>query len=145
MSSLLIRQDLVPIVSGYVLVMAALAAGLLLIRRSGARAADQGRRATRSDAARAAPGPGRPGPGWPRLIRHVAATAAGGYALLMIIVLLYYYGVARVSGQFLASAFSGCALLIGLSLPAFLGMSWLTQRWRQRSGRGQPPPDSSTD
>ena len=74
----------------------------------------------------------RPGPGWPRLIRHVLATAGCGYLLLMIVNILYYYGVARVGGSFIISGFTGCALLIGLSLPVFLAASWLAERtgWR---------------
>ena len=71
-------------------------------------------------------------PGWPRLIAHYLATAAGGYLLLMIIIILYYYLVAPVAGNFVRSAFTGCALLIGLSLPVFLALSWLAERkgWR---------------
>ena len=71
-------------------------------------------------------------PGWPRLIAHYLATAVGGYLLLMIIIILYYNEVAPVSGNFIYSAFTGCALLIGLSLPVFLALSWLAERkgWR---------------
>ncbi|MEV6206146.1 DUF6256 family protein [Kitasatospora sp. NPDC051914] len=84
----------------------------------------------------------RPGPppaerrGWPGLVRKVVGTAVGGYLLLMAVVVGYYQGVARVAGPFLASAFTGCALLVGISLPVFLGASWLEERWRRRrSGR----------
>jgi small-conductance mechanosensitive channel len=113
MSSSLVRQDLVPIVSGYLILMAALGVGLWLSRRP-ARAERSSRR------------------GWPRLLRHLAGTAVGGYVLLMAIVVLYYYLVARVAGSFLDSAVTGCATLIGLSLPVFAGASWLAER---RSGR----------
>ena len=112
MSSSLIRQDLVPIVSGYVILMTALGVGLWLSRRPP--------RAGRSSRF-----------GWPRLLRHLAGTAVGGYVLLMAIVILYYYLVARVAGSFLDSAVTGCATLIGLSLPVFAGASWLAER---RSG-----------
>lgn len=40
-------------------------------------------------------------------------TAVGGYLLLMAVVIAYYYGVARVGGDFIQSAFTGTALLIG--------------------------------
>jgi small-conductance mechanosensitive channel len=113
MSSSLIRQDLVPIVSGYVILMTALGVGLWLSRRPP--------RAGRSSRL-----------GWPRLLRHLAGTAVGGYVLLMAIVVLYYYLVARVAGSFLDSAVTGCATLAGLSLPVFAGASWLAER---RSGR----------
>jgi hypothetical protein len=135
---LLIRQDLVPMIIGYALIMGGLAVGLLVARRQAAAAGIAG-----------AEGPaGRPGlvararhrlrvadrlkPGWPRLIAHYLATAVGGYLLLMIIIILYYNEVAPVSGNFIYSAFTGCALLIGLSLPVFLALSWLAERkgWR---------------
>jgi hypothetical protein len=37
-----------------------------------------------------------------------------------------------VSGNFVESAFSGCAMLIGLAAPVFLALSWLADRkgWR---------------
>ena len=123
---------------GYALIMGGLAVGLLIARRQAAAARVAG-----------AEGPaGRPGlvararhrlrvadrlkPGWPRLIAHYLATAVGGYLLLMIIIILYYNEVAPVSGNFIYSAFTGCALLIGLSLPVFLALSWLAERkgWR---------------
>jgi hypothetical protein len=138
-SSSLIRQDLVPMIVGYALIMGGLAVGLLIARRQAAAAGTASAGGT----------PGRrPGlvararhrlrvadrlkPGWPRLIAHYLATAVGGYLLLMIIIILYYNEVAPVSGNFIYSAFTGCALLIGLSLPVFLALSWLAERkgWR---------------
>ena len=164
MSSLLIRQDLLPLVAGYVLVMGALAAGLRILRRP----ASESGAGTRRPAA--APGPARtpalqpgrdagaasrawqnlractrPGPGWPRLIVHLAATAAGGYLMLVAVVILYYYGVARASSRLLEGAFSGCALLLGLSMPVFLAASWLAERSARRRGAGakEPPAGSA--
>jgi hypothetical protein len=69
--------------------------------------------------------PGPPAVGWTGLARRYAGTALGGYLLLMAVVILYYYGVARVGGPFIASAFTGCALLIALSTPVFALASWL--------------------
>jgi Family of unknown function (DUF6256) len=137
-SSLLIRQDLVPMIIGYALIMGSLAAGLRLARRPGsaAQAADDRGSAGRPGLA-ARPRPGlrvaaRLKPGWPQLIVHYLGTAVGGYLLLMIIIILYYYLVAPVAGNFVRSAFTGCALLTGLSLPVFLALSWLAERkgWR---------------
>ena len=165
MSSLLIRQDLLPLVAGYVLVMGALAAGLRILRRP---ASESGAAGTRRPAA--APGPARtpalqpgrdaaaasrarqnlrarfrPGPGWPRLIIHLAVTAAGGYLMLVAVVILYYYGVARAGSRFVDSAVSGCALLLALSMPAFLAASWLAERSARRRGAGakEPPTGSA--
>jgi hypothetical protein len=157
MPSLLIRQDLVPIVVGYLVIMGTLALGLRILRRSPAEAgaADlRGPSAAPEPASASAPEPSaeavtagrarrgasaliRPGPGWPRLIIHLGVTATGGYLLLMAVVLLYYYGVARVGGRFLESAFSGCALLVGLSTPVFLAASWLAERRDQRANAGK--------
>jgi hypothetical protein len=123
MSSSLIRHDVLPVGAGYLLLMAALGAGLWLARR-------------RPGGAEAGPAEtsAAPRPDWLRLARHYAGTALGGYLLLMAIVILYYYGVARVGGAFIVSAFTGCALLIALSSPVFALASWLTERRRRRTG-----------
>jgi len=62
----------------------------------------------------------------------VAGTAVGGYLLLMAVVIGYYYGVARVGGDFVKSAFTGTAMLIGIALPLWGAASWLTERRRRR-------------
>jgi hypothetical protein len=159
MSSALIRQDLVPMVVGYVLIMGALAIGLLLVRRSAARSAARSEAAGASVAggqprpartpaaepgqqeleADRGPRSGRLGvtarvrPGWLRLGIHSLATAVGGYLVLMAVIILYYVGVRPPgAGNSVDSAFSGCAMLIGLAAPVFLALSWLADRkgWR---------------
>jgi hypothetical protein len=70
---------------------------------------------------------------WLRLIRELGVTFVGGYLLLMVVVIAYYYGVARVSGNFIESAFTGCAMLIGLSVPVFLAATWLLERRRAQA------------
>lgn len=152
MASELIPQDLVPIGTGYVILMGVLAAGLRLQRRDASRSAHSEPGSAEPGTAEpdtaepdlaqpisAESGGKRPGrvalraaPGWPRFAVQVASTALGGYVLLMAVVVLYYYGVARVAGQFLASAFTGTALLLAVSLPLFAAASWLVQR---RHGR----------
>ncbi len=72
---------------------------------------------------------------WTGLARRYAGTALGGYLVLMAVVILYYYGVARVGGAFIASAFTGCALLIALATPVFALASWLDGHRRARPGR----------
>jgi Family of unknown function (DUF6256) len=131
-SSSLVRQDILPVAIGYVLIMGTLAAGLLVLRRTGGNATSEA----------AAPGadttmPDRPG--WLRLIRHYLTTAVGGYLLLMAILIAYYFGVVHIGGGFISSGFTGCLLLIGLSSPVFLAASWLTEWRRQRrAARGSP-------
>jgi len=142
---------------GYALIMGGLAVGLRILRRHPAPEPSTARQPAPAAAAVPAPAPGReaspagppsapaasparrglravirPGPGWPRLILHYLGTAVGGYLLLMIIIILYYYLVARVAGNFVQSALTGCAMLIGLSTPVFLAASWLAERtgWR---------------
>jgi Family of unknown function (DUF6256) len=134
MSSSLIRHDVLPVGVGYLLLMGALGAGLWLIRRQHSDAAATGPAETSA----------APRPDWPRLARHYAGTAIGGYLLLMAVVVLYYYGVARVGGAFIVSAFTGCALLIALSTPVFALASWLTERRRARSPADRDPSAPST-
>jgi Family of unknown function (DUF6256) len=171
MSSSLIRQDVLPVGVGYLLVMGALGTGLWLIRRQHGDAATADSRPDREagvasgtlgrepgslgresgsldrepgalerePGAPAGPGTADPRPHWLRLARHWAGTAIGGYLLLMAVVILYYYGVARVGGAFIVSAFTGCALLIALSTPVYAAASWLAERHRRPGGRpGRP-------
>ena len=148
MPSSLIRQDVLPVGVGYLLVMGALGTGLWLIRRHGDTAASPDREASPATGT-AGPATGTAGtarragtagpPGWSRLIRHYLGTALGGYLVLMAVVILYYYGVARVGGAFIASAFSGCALLIALATPVFLAASWLAGRCRRSRAARQHP------
>ena len=73
-----------------------------------------------------------PEPGWRRFVIHYLGTAVGGYLLLMVVIIGYYFGISPVAGNFVHSAFSGCALLIGLATPVFIALSWLVERkgWR---------------
>ena len=75
-----------------------------------------------------------PEPGWRRFVIHYLGTAVGGYLLLMVVIIGYYFGISPVAGNFVQSAFSGCALLIGLATPVFIALSWLVERkgWRSR-------------
>jgi hypothetical protein len=149
MTSALLRQDVIPMVAGYLLVMGALGLGLRLSLRSGPgrgpgstagpEAADANPEAAEADPA--APGMDRrPAPlHWRRLARYVAGTMLGGYLLLVTVVILYYYLVARVGGAFIKSAFTGCAMLIGLAAPVFAAASWLTERRRHRPAESPAP------
>ncbi len=100
--------------TGYLLVMGYLALGLALSRRGPGRERKRERR------------------GWPGLARRVAGTAVGGYLLLTAVVVGYYEGVARLGGDFLASAATENALLAGLTMTGFLALSWVVVRLRRR-------------
>jgi hypothetical protein len=157
--SLADRQALIPMAAGYLILMSALGFGLIRLYRPGPSGRDERPDAPRATPPGPVPGatppdpvpgatpldpaPGAtlPGPvpgatppdpartGWAAL-RHVAGTVVGGYLLLMAVVVAYYFGVARVGPGFLESAVSGTALLLGLSAPVFLGLSWLADRRR---------------
>jgi Family of unknown function (DUF6256)/Family of unknown function (DUF6186) len=77
------------------------------------------------------PAPASVRPRWIALIRRFAGTALGGYLLLMLL-LVGYEGVAHPPGRFLASAFTGTALLIAVAAPTFLAASWLVDGRRRR-------------
>jgi hypothetical protein len=154
--SSLIRSDLLPMIVGYVLIMGALAIGLRTVQRSGkaaagatAGAAADGRTTRPAPPAGRVTGPAspagrvtsrarlraiaRPEPGWRRLAVFSLGTAVGGYLVLMAVVVAYYYGVGVAhGGNFVQSAFTGCAMLLGLAAPVFIALSWLTARkgWR---------------
>jgi Family of unknown function (DUF6256) len=127
-SSHLIRSDLIPMISGYLILMVILAAGLRAQQRRAAAGLPTSRLTGRHDR------------GWRALLWHVLADAAGGYLLLAAVVLLYYYGVARVGSDFLDSEFSGSALLLAVCVPVFFAASWLTRRLgrRDRDRPGRP-------
>jgi hypothetical protein len=134
MSSSLIRQDLGPMVVGYLLIMGSLAIGLRIVRRSGQaepdRPAPETERVPATARLRAI---AWPEPGWRRLAIYTLGTAVGGYLLLMAVLTAYYYGVGVAhGGNFVQSGFTGCALLLGLAAPVFIVLSWLTERkgWR---------------
>lgn len=111
------------ILTGYMLVMGCLAIGLVIQARSPA-----------------APNRRREGAGWPAFVREILVTAVGGYLTLMAVVIGYYYGVARLGGNFIADAFGGSAMLIGLAFPVFLAASWISERRRRRRVRSGRDP-----
>jgi Family of unknown function (DUF6256) len=136
-SSQLISSDLVPIGGGYVILMAALAGGLLLQRRAGRRegaVSGAGKQADAGAAGRPAAGrlAGRFAPGWPRFAMQVAATAAGGYVLLMAVLVAYYYGVSKVANHFLESALTGGLMLLAIAFPVFAIASRIAEVRRRR-------------
>src|ERR1035441_9443458 len=103
MSSQLLREDFIPMVAGYLMVLAALALGLRATLRPGkpvrrgipgqAQAAPAGEAPAGEAPAGEAPAgeaPAAAPPQWRRLATRVAGTAVGGYLLLMLVVIGYY-------------------------------------------------------
>ncbi|MHB1593404.1 MAG: DUF6256 family protein [Streptosporangiaceae bacterium] len=156
MSSAVIRQALVPMLGGWLILMAVLAIGLRLSMRATREPRQGSTREPRQGSQRGAAGPddraraddpadlagptdpagsSRAGLGWPAVVKHGLATAAGGYVLLVAVVVGYYYAVARVGGDFIDSAFSGTAVLIAIAIPVFAALSWLTEHRRARRER----------
>jgi Family of unknown function (DUF6256) len=139
------RQALIPMASGYLILMGAFGLGLYRLYRPRAAPSPKGPPAeglsTKGPPADVPPAEGlplahgpatRPGPGQrtgrAALLRRIAGTVIGGYLLLMAVIVAYYYGVARVGPGFLESALSGTALLLGLAAPVFAALSWLAER-----------------
>ncbi len=123
MSSHLIRSDLIPIPTGYLIVMVILAVGLWNARRR----TRAGQPLTRY--------PGRIDRGWPAFLYHALTDALGGYLLLAGVVVLYYFFVARLGGNFLDSEFSGSALLLAIAVPIYLAATLLRRHRRGQRGR----------
>jgi hypothetical protein len=154
MASDLFAQDVLPIGSGYLILMGVLAAGLGLLRRDQLGSADRspGHPPAREQPPAGSPGDagGAPGSGgkkpgasarrvpagWPRFAVQVGSVAVGGYVLLMAVDLLYYYGVVKIRGQFIESGFTGGVTLIAIALPVWGLASWLSLRRRSRKPGG---------
>ena len=117
--------------ASFLLIMTALGVGLRLLARSKTSGPHGGSRRA-EPTGRDAPGRGIAAAAGSPLARHVTGTAVGGYLLLMAVVIAYYYGVARVAGDFITSAFTGTAMLIAIALPLWGAASWLTERRRPR-------------
>jgi Family of unknown function (DUF6256) len=124
-----VSQALIPMLAGYLLIMTALGFGLRLLARP--KAGDRHGRGMTAERPEGTPPAAGSRRGWLALARHVAGTAVGGYLLLMAVVIAYYYGVARVAGDFIKSAFTGTAMLIAIALLLWGAASWLTE-WRRR-------------
>ncbi len=116
------RQALIPMAAGYLILMSALALGLRRLYRP---------RAKRQQAGQPADSSRR---GGRVFARRVTGTVVGGWLVLMAAVIGYYYGVAKVGSDFVESAATGTALLIGLAAPVYAAASWLTERPRHHRG-----------
>jgi hypothetical protein len=69
---------------------------------------------------------------WVRLVRFLAATAAGGYAVFLAIVVVFYLALGGQGPGFLADALgSGAMLALAVVVPAFLGIEAIRAAWRR--------------
>jgi hypothetical protein len=105
----LLRHDVIPVLSGYVVAMAILLAG-------------RGKRVSR--ALIRARRQGRP-PTWRGMATYLLATAVGGYAVFMAVILVYYFVLGGQRFSFIRDAFIGGAWLafaIGVPMLVLLGL-----------------------
>jgi uncharacterized protein DUF6256 len=111
----LLRHDVIPVLSGYVVAMAILWAG----------------RRPRVDGRIVRGG----APTWLRLARYLVGTAVGGYAVFIAVILLYYLALGGQDVGFIRDALVGGAwLAFGVGVPALLVFGLIEGRARAQSG-----------
>jgi hypothetical protein len=122
-----LRHDVIPVASAYIVLLALLVTYHLATRRS-AGGPSPGRKRPRTRSSSGAH------PGWGDLVRYVAGTAAGGYLFFLSIVVVFYFVLGGEDPEFIRQAFvEGSILAFGLVVPAFLVLSFLSGlRSRQR-------------
>ena len=133
----LLRHDVIPVLSGYLVVMSMFVAH---------------RRDRRRQAARGRPDEpvtirGWP-PTWTGLTRYLLATALGGYVVFIAVILLYYFALGGENLTFIRDALTGGVWLgLGIAVPGLLFLGWVGERFSERRVRrgGRPlenvPPD----
>jgi hypothetical protein len=123
-----LRHDVIPVASAYIVFLALLITYRVATRRSAAGPSPgRGRSRTRSA--------GGADPGWGDLVRYVAGTAAGGYLFFLSIVVVFYFVLGGEDPEFIRQALvEGSILSFGFVVPAFLvlsGLSGLRSRHRR--------------
>ncbi|HEX9313158.1 MAG TPA: DUF6256 family protein [Actinomycetota bacterium] len=127
----LFRHDVIPVVSGYVVVMSMFVAH----RR------DRRRRAARGRPDEPITIRGWP-PTWSGLTRYLLATALGGYVVFIAVILLYYFALGGENFTFIRDALTGGVWLgFGIAVPGLLFLAWVGERTRDR--RVRPPEGGS--
>jgi hypothetical protein len=123
----LLRHDVIPVVSGYALLV-------VMLLRYGVRRRSSGTRGKLADTSGAADAGGT-GPGLADLVRYLARTALGGYVVFLLIVTLYYFALGGEAPSFLKQALWGGAFLgFAVAIPAFL----VIDRLHRSTDRGDP-------
>jgi hypothetical protein len=121
--SAVLRRDVVPVLSAYVVFVAMLVA----YGRGGRRERPVRRRTWGGPRGRV---------GWGALFAYVLELAAGGYALFLLVVLTYYFALGGEDTRFVVQAFrEGSILAFGIVVPAFLLLSWIHDRLTRRTER----------
>ena len=128
----LLRHDVIPVLSGYVVVMSILLAHRRTLRRQAARG-----RPDEPTTIRGWP------PTWAGMTRYLLATALGGYFVFIAVILLYYFALGGETFTFIRDALTGGVWLgFGIAVPGLLFLAWADERTGHRRGRwpkGAPP------
>jgi hypothetical protein len=121
------RHDVIPVASAYLVFLGLLVTYRVATRRSAA-GPSPGRERSRTRSSSGAD------PGWGDLVRYLAGTAAGGYLFFLSIVVVFYFVLGGEDPEFIRQALvEGSILAFGLVVPAFLVLSGLSGlRSRQR-------------
>jgi Family of unknown function (DUF6256) len=120
----LLRHDVIPVVSGYVVVMS-----MFVAHRRDRRRRAAGGRPDEPLAIRGWP------PTWSGLTRYLLATGLGGYVVFIAVILLYYFALGGEDFTFIRDALTGGVWLgFGIAVPGLLFLAWVGERTSQRRG-----------
>jgi hypothetical protein len=117
----IVRHDLIPVASAFLAFVA------LLVAYHRARRGGRGTQPRVRAAGRAAD------PGWAHLFRYLAWTMAGGFLFFLAIVVVFYFVLGGEELSLITDALlGGSALAFLIAGPAFLLISWLAERLREK-------------
>jgi hypothetical protein len=120
--TVILRQDVAPVGSAYVMFVGMFA---WYLRRTGRGRAESGSRSFRAAARH---------PEWPTLLRFLAGTFAGGYLFFALVILTFYLVLGGQPGNFVSQSLAqGSVLAFGVVLPSFAILTWAEAAWRRRS------------
>jgi Family of unknown function (DUF6256) len=119
----LLRHDVIPVLTGY-LVFLAIVVSYGLHRRAGKAPIKRGGGADYA---------------WRPLARYLAGVVAGGYIFFLTVVVLFYFVIGEKSGTFISQALiQGSAFTFGIVLPAFVALTVAEEAWRRLRRRRRP-------
>jgi Family of unknown function (DUF6256) len=123
-----LRHDVIPVLSAYLVFLAILLAYRHARRRAGGALHAAGTRSA-----------GGERPTWRDLVRYLAAMVAGGYVFFLAIVVVFYLILGSEPRSFVSQALGEGSLLAVATIPAFLAISWAADRLAR--ARSIPPED----